>query len=306
MPDAIIIGSGSAAKHHSKALQQLGFKIYFVTSRKLDNELTFKVLAKAIESVEPFLVVIASETYKHLDSINELSKIGYSGYVVCEKPLFLLGKKLDISNFKKFRVGYNLRYDAGLIKLKHILTSQSKEIYLVLSYYGRNLETWRPNRNHRKSYSSYSEKGGGVLWDLSHDLDFAFWLFGDLDLINTYGGRVSKVTVDSSDFWDIRYSVRNQKTIGQLTLNYLDRNPERTIKIITKKETFTLDMIKNEIYADSIKIWEGKPENSTFYDMHFDILKNEKDSACDLAEAIKLENFINLAIEINSRENDRQ
>ena len=39
---------------------------------------------------------------------------------------------------------------------------------------------WRPKQDYHTSYSAYKNKGGGVLLDLSHELDYATWIFGSL------------------------------------------------------------------------------------------------------------------------------
>ncbi len=300
MKKAIIIGSGSAANHHAKALKTLGYEISFVTSRFIPNEITNKSIEEALKVSNTSLVVIANETYRHLQAVNELNALNYTGTVVCEKPLFALGKNLNVSEFQKFRISYNLRFDKSVLKFKNIIESHLADTKLVIMYYGRNLEMWRPQRNHLETYSAYTLKGGGVLWDLSHDLDLCFWLFGDLKFLSSFGAKVSNITVDADDFWDIKFSIIRNQAVGQLGLNYLDNKPERTLKVMKNNETLTLDILNGEIYSNSELIWQKGESGNTFVDMHSDIMNNEKDSACNLDEAMKLESFILSALAQNS------
>ena len=307
MKRALVIGSGSSANHHAKALKRLGYEISFVTSRFIPNESTNRSIEQGLAVNSTSLVVIANETYRHLQAIDELNALNYTGTVVCEKPLFALGKNLSISEFQKFRISYNLRYDKSLLKFKDIIKTHLADTKLVIMYYGRNLEMWRPQRKHIETYSAYAHKGGGVLWDLSHDLDLCFWLFGDLKLLSSFGAKVSNITVDSDDFWDIKFMINRNQAVGQLGLNYLDNKPERTLKVMKSNETLTLDILNGEIYSNSELIWKKSESSNTFVDMHSDILNNEKDLACSLDEAMKLESFIlsafaqNLLLQENSK-----
>jgi len=44
---------------------------------------------------------------------------------------------------------------------------------------GHFLPLWRPNADYRKSYRSKRWLGGGVDLELSHEIDYCLWLFGD-------------------------------------------------------------------------------------------------------------------------------
>ena len=43
---------------------------------------------------------------------------------------------------------------------------------------GSYLPSWRKNIIYNKSYSSDKKKGGGVLLDLSHEIDYITWILG--------------------------------------------------------------------------------------------------------------------------------
>ena len=50
-------------------------------------------------------------------------------------------------------------------------------------YAGQCLPTWRPESDYKNTYSAKSEKGGGVLRDLSHEIDLCLSLVGLIKII---------------------------------------------------------------------------------------------------------------------------
>jgi hypothetical protein len=58
----------------------------------------------------------------------------------------------------------------------------------VSAYVGQDLRDWRPGRDHRTTASATQQAGGGVLRDLSHELDYLLWLFGPWQRVAALGG----------------------------------------------------------------------------------------------------------------------
>ena len=44
------------------------------------------------------------------------------------------------------------------------------------------LPQWR-KKNYKKSYSSNAKLGGGVSLDLSHEIDYIQWIFGNINFL---------------------------------------------------------------------------------------------------------------------------
>src|SRR5690606_29956228 len=105
-----------------------------------------------------------------------------------EKPLsdslesFARAGEVLLENSAKIEVAYNLRFMPSAIRLKELLTEQIVgRIHSVSIEVGQYLPDWRPATDYRKNVSACKKLGGGVLLELSHELDYLTWLFGEFD-----------------------------------------------------------------------------------------------------------------------------
>ena len=158
------------------------------------------------------------------------------------------------------------------------------------------MPTWRPNTDYKACYSSDKERGGGVLLDLSHEIDYLLWLLGDFELSFSMDEKISDLEISSNDFCAFFAKGKNGEIIS-LSLDYISKITQRTLLIETLDKTFLLDFIagclkiadKNgEILEFLVKI----ERNSSFKAMHEDIL-GKKEVACDYEFGLKTMEVIN-------------
>ena len=90
----------------------------------------------------------------------------------------------------KIYVGYNLRFHPLLKYLKKYLSQSNDKLLSVNIYAGSYLPDWRKNTNYVKSYSASKRKGGGVELDLSHEIDYASWLFGKFNILEIINSKI--------------------------------------------------------------------------------------------------------------------
>jgi len=64
---------------------------------------------------------------------------------------------------------------------------------------GQYLPSWRPGGDYRSNVSAQAALGGGVLLELSHELDFLRWIFGEIDWVNAALLRQSALEIDVED-----------------------------------------------------------------------------------------------------------
>lgn len=276
----LIIGAGSIGRVHYNALLEKGHSAAFVTQRKNLNNETFTSLEEALNTFSPNLVIIANETHNHFQSLLGLQRSGYNADVLVEKPLFHESVDYSQITIKNIYVGYQLRFHPCLQWLKNFLLNE--KILSVHGYVGQYLPTWRPKCDFVKSYSRYREKGGGVLRDLSHELDYLVWLLNKPKSIVARGGRVSEITFDSEDA--VAFILQTDRCpLISFQMNYLDREHRRALTINTNDKTITVDLIKCIVTENGVLKKFPKLSHHQLIEIeHESILKRDTSDLADL------------------------
>ena len=191
MKTALVIGFGSIGQRHARLLREMGLSVHVYSRRTLPDEKKYQSLESALKEVHPEYVVIANETSEHYSTLKTVLSFEVP-QVLVEKPLFSTSVESLPENPKsQVCVAYNLRFHPLLQRLCSEINGQS--VLLVQVYVGQYLPDWRPQQNYRNSYSVSRAQGGGVLRDLSHELDYLNWLFGPWQSLTALGGHYSSL-----------------------------------------------------------------------------------------------------------------
>ena len=287
MTKALIIGGGSIANRHGKVLAEQGVAVSFVSQR---NDLEGQVFASVSEALaaESFdYVVVANETSKHEAALEALK--GFTGKILIEKPLAIAAETLSHFSPEKVTVAFNLRFHPVLLWLKNQIAGQ--QVLSVECYVGQDLATWRPARPVAEQYSAHKSQGGGALRDLSHELDFLSWLFGDWVQVAALGGRIGQVTVDSDDSWAIIAEFARAKQVS-IQLNYLDKKTKRMVIVNTATESFTVDLINFTVATSTTSETLAGSGADTYVAMHAAVLAGETSALCTGEQALATDRLI--------------
>ena len=244
MSRALVIGAGSIGTRHAEVLAASGHEVAVVSSRRLDRPAVYADTAEAVAGFAPDYVVVATETGRHADSVDALRGAGYAGRVLIEKPLAVDADRLGA--FERVGVGFNLRFHPVIRRFAELLAGV--RVHTVEAYAGQALAGWRPGRAVAEQYSASRAQGGGVLRDLSHELDYLGWMLGPCRGVFARGGRLADVTVDSDDAWGIVSEYRDAPVVT-LQLNYLDTRSRRRIVANTSEGTIEADVIAGVIQS---------------------------------------------------------
>jgi len=153
---------------------------------------------------EPQVALIANPSPFHVATAGAL--LGVGTHLLVEKPLAnsvngIAALLQQASGVKAvFQVGYNLRFLPSLGKFREIL--QAGKIGRVLSVrceIGQYLPSWRPNSDYRVGVSARQDLGGGALLELSHEIDYLRWIFGNVAWLTAYLGHQSALEIDVED-----------------------------------------------------------------------------------------------------------
>lgn len=294
--NVLIIGYGSIARKHYKILSKLqSVQNIFICSDSFTKKNKIEYDKKSIIKFNPDYVIIASDTNLHHKHLFFLNKILKNKIFLVEKPIFHKKIKKIIRLNNKVFVGYNLRFDPIISFLKNFFDKKKlKSLLTVNVYCGSYLPKWRKNIKYTKSYSSFSNRGGGVALDLSHEIDYLSWIFGDFVIINKIDNKISNLKINSNDFFNLIGSFKNiKKNFLNISLNYFSKIDTRMLIIETNEYTCHANLInrnvkiKNKSKTIMNKFFEI-PKDFTYIQMHKNIINGSFQNLSTYNEAIKV------------------
>jgi predicted dehydrogenase len=294
MAAALVIGYGSIGSRHARILKQLGCRVAICSHQQIDEERVYKDVVEAIQCEQPDYIVIANNTDQHYSTLLKLIYAHYAGKLLIEKPLFKQVEQLPRYDMQDVFVAYNLRLHPVILELKKMLEDRS-----VISshiYHGQYLPNWRPKADYRQTYSVNKRLGGGVIRDLSHELDYACWLFGEWTSLGAYGGQFSKLELDSDDIYNISLITTKCRSV-QIQVNYLDRIPQRRIIVNTEHETIIGDLMNNTLQVNEDLYRFETDRDDTYIRQHQKILTGDTGELCTLEEGMAIVQLIEAAEE---------
>lgn len=279
MREALVVGYGSIGRRHSSVLAKLGLRVSVVSRREGVPHpfVAFKSLDDALKAAPYEYVVLAAETAAHLTDLEKLALLGYRGKVLVEKPLFAQPAVLPASSPMSIYVGYQLRFHPVMRTLRELIADD--DCIAADFYVGQHLDLWRKDRDSQQTYSSRAAQGGGVLRDLSHELDLAGWLFGACNRITALGGRMTDLTVDSDDVWGILGQFERCPVVT-LQLNYLDRIGQRTMTVITRNQTIHADLVAGTLVCNQETTELKADRDEPIEAMHRAVIDGDGEDVC--------------------------
>ena len=227
----LIVGSGSIQKTHMKVLRLIdkNIIIHTIPTRKnLKNEL------KKLKKFNPEYIVICSPSSFHYRHFLFIEKNFQNKIVLIEKPLFIKFQSIGKNLNNKYFVGYNLRFHPVIIYLKKFL--QKKKILSINIISHSFLPSWR-KKNYKHSVTAKKKLGGGVLLELSHELDFLKWLFKKVKILQVFNKKISELKINTDDILNLSGKV-NKKSFLNLNINFFSRINCRRIKVDGNKFSF--------------------------------------------------------------------
>ncbi len=285
----LVVGLGSIGKRHIQVIQNLYPKMTIAVLRhrlcdKKEIELAgvdccFTHIDDAI-SFKPHAAVIANPATKHLDVAIKLAESGVP--LLIEKPISsdISGVQklinIGIKNHVILMTAYNLRFLPSLIAFKNIL-AQGKigQIYSVRAEVGQYLPEWRAGLDYRQSVSAQKKLGGGVLLELSHEIDYLLWLFGAIDWVSGYVSLQSHLEIDVEDTAYVIIGFKSKTTGQQLTaslnMDFIRHDTSRKCEVIGELGSLRWDAVigKVECFSRGEKDWKllysEQPERNHTY-----------------------------------------
>jgi len=291
---ALIIGFGSMGQKHSRYLSNLiGKENIFVLTSQKDIQFSRIESLNKIDALDPDYIIISSDTSSHFSYLKEIDLRLSKKIVLVEKPLFSTYENFYPSN-NTYLVGYNLRFHP-LIDLIKKEIKQEKVISFDISC-NSFLPNWRKNIHYAKSSSASVDSGGGVLLDLSHELDYLKYIFGDVQHLFSKNLKLSNLEIDTDDYL-IFIGQTKDKALFTINLSYFSKREVREITIETEKRTIFLDLIDCKMISffadkDPEEVKKEFSISNTYIQQHQDILKGDFSKVCSYAEGLEVMSLI--------------
>ncbi|QWD94859.1 Gfo/Idh/MocA family oxidoreductase [Polynucleobacter sp. MG-Unter2-18] len=280
----LIVGLGSIGKRHLGLARDLfpEADIRILRHEKHDDvpphaNGCFSMLDEAL-AFSPQLAVIATPAPLHVAVAEALAIAGC--HLLIEKPLadtwraaVPLVKQAKTCK-QIFLLGYNLRYLPSMQRFRQ--TYNDGIIGRALSVrceIGQYLPSWRPTSDYRKCVSARHELGGGVLLELSHELDYLCWLFGEADWVRATLARQSDLDIDVEDTAHLilGFGERSHPMIAALTLDFIRHDTTRQCTIIGETGSLRWNAISGSLehYPAGACTWQPvfmqAPESNQSY-----------------------------------------
>lgn len=255
----LIIGFGSIAKKHIRIINYLLPKaevaiLRVKSNKKVNNFKTFFNLKEA-KDFNPRIVFICSAANKHIYYFSQFRNITKNIFI--EKPLsdnFNSVKKIDVFQKNNFQVGYFLRFHSILIQLhKIIIGKKLGKVRSAKIHVGQHLSQWRKT-HYSKSVSAKKKLGGGVLLELSHEIDYAIYLFGYPQYVYCVKKKLSNLKIQTEDSANIIFEYSKNNKIIEISLNMYEKFKSRSIKVIFDNASIKLDLLKNILTKNNKKV----------------------------------------------------
>jgi predicted dehydrogenase len=286
--NALIIGFGSIGQRHFEILNRISSveNIEIVTRQSITDYPTQRDLYSINELQYFDYFIICSETHKHFKQLEYLEHNVNGKIILVEKPLFAECQGLSVSN-NQILVGYNLRFDPIIRMLRKWLAEEKTLSANIIT--GQYLPDWRSDRDYRLSYSASKEKGGGVLLDLSHEIDYTQWLFGRYKHLEAINEKISNLEITSDDYLALIGKTVNGCMIT-MTLDCISKIPQRKMTIHTTNYTILADLITGRLLRQAKDnkseevLFNRSERNESYEAMHGSILDNQASDVCTLAE----------------------
>jgi predicted dehydrogenase len=268
----VVVGAGSIGRRHMANLRKLGIERLAACDPDAErlapmvselNVEPFTDLPTALAASRPLAVFVCTPPIHHINQA--LAAVDAGAHVFIEKPLSHSLEGIDDlvdrarSKGRVVQVGYNLRFQPGMQKLKELVDDRTlgKVLWAYVEA-GQYLPDWRPWQDYRQSYTGRRDLGGGILLDGSHELDYITWLLGKPSDVICMAGKVSTLEVDVEDCADVLLRFANTAQAA-VHLDFVQRGYSRSCKLVGELGTALWDFTWHEVrvFSAQANTWQS-------------------------------------------------
>ncbi len=249
----LVVGAGSIGRRHIANLLNLGVEVscYSYRGGSVYGAEPVTDLQAALQS-DFDAVVIANKTDQHMDVA---IRAAYEGkHLFIEKPIATsLAGSEELQNIVQqsslvVEAGFMLRLHPNLLWIKQSLEQGvlGDVMYLSASV-GQWLPDWRPESDYRTSYSAFRNSGGGVIFDLIHELDLVYWLTGEIAEVSAMTRNVESLAIETEAIAQVGLRLKSG-VLAQVHLDYVRPAYSRRLEIVGARGILSWDYLSNKVF----------------------------------------------------------
>ncbi|TAK12820.1 MAG: Gfo/Idh/MocA family oxidoreductase [Acidobacteria bacterium] len=249
-----VLGTGSIGARHIQVLGDAGFEPIAISVRAPGTTggapagtLAARDLSEAA-AMGASRCVVATDTGRHLADTLEAIGCGYD--VLVEKPLSVDASAAReichaaASAGRRAFTAFVFRFSDSLNRFRELLPNAG-QLHAVRVECQSYLPDWRPNRPYRDTFAA-REAEGGVLRDLSHELDYAGWLFGWPDKVQGRLRNTGRLGIQADESVDAAWEGAGGCEVS-LRIDYLTRQTRRRVTADGDQGSLVWDAIRNTV-----------------------------------------------------------
>lgn len=319
----LIVGFGSIGRKHARIINKLCplFEISICSKLRNNNFPEMEQVKNNFESIEeslvwsPDYVIISSPCNFHLEQALFFAERNIPIFI--EKPIGqgsesseLWDKLLSISKKSLIMVGYVFRHDECFKEMRKIIKSKKfGKLVEVDSYCGSWLPNWRGESDYKQSVSSKKSLGGGVLLELSHDLDIVNTLFGPINIQYSSYFNSQLLDIDVEDAAIIHANSNKCNSIT-IKLNFCTNPQKRFLRLRFSNCEIIWNLLEREIVTkydnnNNYKLFKSNFDNDFKYLMQlknfFGLASKQEKAICSVDEGLNVLKLITLAKKLNTK-----
>jgi len=214
----------------------------------------------------PTIAVLANPAPFHVSMAQKFAESGV--HLLVEKPISskICGVPHLLKTCQRTRsvlmAGYNLRFLPSLQRFRDLVKEGVVgQILSVRCEVGQYLPSWRPGSDYRRGVTANASLGGGALLELSHEIDYIRWIFGEIAWVSASLSRQSQLEIDVEDTVHLTLGFKSdsdgQKLIAAVTLDLIRHDTTRICMAIGDAGSLRWNSLTGEvsIYRAGANAW---------------------------------------------------
>jgi predicted dehydrogenase len=259
----LIVGLGSIGTRHARVVRSLQPTAAIMALRHRSAAVPDGVAIDASTTSlrealawRPDAAIIASPASAHMHSAAALAGVG--AHLLIEKPI--AAESTDVAPMLAMAratgamvaTGYNLRFLPSLARFHALLRRKLiGRVISVRAEAGQHLASWRPGTDWRHGVSANAVLGGGVLLELSHELDYLRWIFGEVrELRSTVGYEgLANLDVEDTALLTMQFAsgLQGDPVTASLAIDFVRHDRTRRCTVIGTMGTLEWDAVAGTI-----------------------------------------------------------